>query len=590
MKVKRLNVILKTIPLAFNASKRLFVFDVILSIVSGFFGVAIVYMTTNLFNAVESIQNLNNIDNVMVLLSLYFGILVIKELVDWLSDMLSFIVSEKSIIALSELLHQKASRLDPLSFESSWLLDYIDNAGRGIYFIDYCSKNIINLFLRDIPYLFFVGLYLYTLKPVLFLIPIFIFIPVVVSQLIRTKMFIQLKDEKAPIERQLTKYASYMVETEFFKETRTLGCFSYFKKLYLETQSILNQKTWKMERKSQTIEVISRLMTLLGYYGVLLLLFLTLMEGTISIGAFAAVFTSIQMLYSTANHIIVDRIGSILTGEFAEINSLINYLSIPERQYGNREASAGAIRLEKVSFSYPGREELAINEVSLTINPGDVIAIVGENGSGKTTLAKIILGIYSPTLGSVYKNNVPYEELSRNGLFKEKSAVFQNYYKYLFNLRTNISISDLEMEVERERIDVASKMADLNVDNKEVFSKGYETLLSKRFGGVELSGGEWQRVAIARGLYRKSNFIVLDEPTAAIDPIEEGMIYRRFVDISKGKTTLIITHRLGSIKIADKIIVMRHGKIIQMGSHKELLKKEGLYKKMYETQSAQYKK
>lgn len=146
----------------------------------------------------------------------------------------------------------------------------------------------------------------------------------------------------------------------------------------------------------------------------------------------------------------------------------------------------------------------------------------------------------------------------------------------------------MKLEPEQEKIDIACKKAGLNVTNEEVFPDGYKTLLSKRFGGVELSGGEWQRVAIARGFFREGNVIVLDEPTAAIDPIEEGNVYRRFVDISKGKTTIIITHRLGSTKIANKIIVMQQGEIIQIGNHKSLMQQDGLYKTMYESQAAWY--
>jgi len=510
-------------------------------------------------------------------------------LINWIGDSLSFIISEKSIIAFSEMLHEKANRIDSIDFENSKFLDYIENAGRGIYFIDYCSKNIINLFLRDIPYLIFVGLYLFSLKPILFWIPIFIFIPIVVSQILRTKMFVQLKDEKAPLERKLAKYSSYMIDSEFFKETRILGCFSYFRKIYTDTINILNVKAWKTERRSQTLETISKLITLVGYYGVLLLLFTALMEGTISIGAFAAVFASIQMLYDTANHIIVDRVGSILTGEFAEINSMINYLSIPNRVYGNNETNKGTIQLDNVSFSYPGREELAVDGVSLSIEEGEIIAIVGENGSGKTTLAKIILGIYTPNSGTIYIDKKPYSQLSRNALFGQKSAVFQNYYRYLFNLQDNISISDMKHKSTQERLNIASDKAGVHITNKAVFPDGYKTLLSKRFGGVELSGGEWQRVAIARGFYREGNFIVLDEPTAAIDPIEEGNVYRRFIDIANGKTAIIITHRLGSTKIANKIVVMQQGKIIQIGNHDSLMQEKGLYRTMYESQAKWYK-
>lgn len=591
MKMTRLKIMLKTIPLAYSSSKKLFICDVVLSVVSGLFGVLIVYVTGNLFDTVWLIHGGDSeisVQTVMMALCVYFFVLFVKEIVNWISDSLSFVCMEKSIIALSELLHEKVNKLEAIDFENEKLLDHIDNAGRGMYFVDYCSKNIINLFLRDIPYLLFVGIYLYFLKPVLFFVPVLIFVPVVLSEILRSRMFVRLKDEMAQIKRKVSIYGSYMVEPEYFKETRTLGCFSYFKKLYCDALSQLNMKTWAIERKSQTMDVLAKIITLLGYYGVLFFLFYTLMEGTVTIGEFAAVFASVQTLYQTVNHIVVDRIGSILTDDLPEISSFINCLEIPESKYGDMEEETEDIHLENVSFSYPRRDELAINNLSLTIKQGETVAIVGENGSGKTTLAKLILGIYKPKTGSVLKGSVPYDELSRAGIFGNKSAVFQSYYKYLFNLQDNISISDMDLEMNHERLNNVSQNAGVRYGDAGIFPNGYDTLLSKRFGGVELSGGEWQRVAIARGIYRKSKVIVLDEPTASIDPIEESNVYRRFVDISKGKTAVIITHRLGSTKIADKIIVMKHGQIVQVGSHNELMTEDGIYKTMYQSQAGWY--
>ena len=591
MKIKKFKVLFKTIPLAYRASKKLFIIDVLLSIISGFFGVVVVHATTKLFNAVSANIAASQKNTIILALSLYFGVLISKIFIDMINDAISFIISEKSIIALSELIHKKANDIETTNFENAKLIDSIENAGGGLYYIDYCSKNIINLFLRDIPYLLFVGCYLYSLKPVLFFIPILIFIPVIVSEFLRTTMFVELKNEQAPLERKLSRYNSYMTEPEFFKETRTLGCFLYFKNLYVNTLNLLNKKQWKTARSSQTIEVLSRLITLIGYYGVLFLLFTSLMKRAISIGEFAAVFASMQMLYDTANHIFVERIGPLLTDEFAEINSVIDYFEIPNRVYGQYESDSNNddIDLKNVSFSYPGRNEMAIQGINLHIKKGETIAIVGLNGSGKTTLAKIILGIYMPTQGNIYSGSISYSDLSREALFDNKSAVFQNYYKYLFNLRENVTISDAGLKIEWIRVKNACQNANVPVDNITLFPLGYETLLSKRFGGVDLSGGEWQREAIARGLYRNSNIVVLDEPTAAIDPIEEGNIYRKFIDISAGKTAVIITHRLGSARIADRIIVMEGGAIVQTGTHDTLMKENGLYKTMFESQAQWYK-
>ena len=202
MKIKKFKVLFKTIPLAYRASKKLFIIDVLLSIISGFFGVVVVHATTKLFNAVSANIAASQKNTIILALSLYFGVLISKIFIDMINDAISFIISEKSIIALSELIHKKANDIETTNFENAKLIDSIENAGGGLYYIDYCSKNIINLFLRDIPYLLFVGCYLYSLKPVLFFIPILIFIPVIVSEFLRTTMFVELKNEQAPLERK----------------------------------------------------------------------------------------------------------------------------------------------------------------------------------------------------------------------------------------------------------------------------------------------------------------------------------------------------------------------------------------------------
>lgn len=222
--------------------------------------------------------------------------------------------------------------------------------------------------------------------------------------------------------------------------------------------------------------------------------------------------------------------------------------------------------------------------ISLTIAKGETIAIVGENGSGKSTLTKVLLGLYLPTEGSVRYDQKSTADISFSTIFNHHSAVFQSYLKVGLSLEENIKLSDWYSSAHIESVVTE---AGLNL-NKETFPQGKDTVLFREFDGVDLSGGQWQRVAIARGLYRSHHFIVLDEPTAAIDPLEEQRVFEQFIRISKGKTAIIVTHRLGSARIADRILVMEHGKIVQDGTHAELISKEGKYSQMFHAQANWY--
>ena len=174
------------------------------------------------------------------------------------------------------------------------------------------------------------------------------------------------------------------------------------------------------------------------------------------------------------------------------------------------------------------------------------------------------------------------------GLFKRFSAVFQKYQRYQMSLRDDIGISQINKLTDEKSLDKVCVQAGINIADSS-FPLGYETMLSREFNGVDLSGGQWQRVAIARGYFRTHQVIVLDEPTAAIDPIEETKIYNRFAEVSKGKTAIIVTHRLGSVKLAGKILVMKKGKLIEQGTHDELIAIGGEYSRLYKSQEQWYK-
>ena len=305
-----------------------------------------------------------------------------------------------------------------------------------------------------------------------------------------------------------------------------------------------------------------------------------------NVGAFVAVYTSVGRMFSMMQWS-VEGLRYVFQ-DAGEARNFISFMEMPERDGDADSVPAdGSIRLEHVSFRYPNGEQNAIEDLSLEIRDGETVAVVGENGSGKTTLVRLLLGLYLPTGGRVLRGGVDTKVTPIGNLRRGTSAVFQKFQKYPLTLRENITAGDIQRKVSDAELDAVGEQAGFDAKD-DCYPQGYDTMLSREFNGVELSGGQWQRVAIGRGLFRQYRLVALDEPTAAIDPLEETRIYNRFAEISRGKTAIIVTHRLGSVRMADRIIVMKDGRLAEQGTHEELMAASGEYAGIYQSQRQWY--
>ena len=247
------------------------------------------------------------------------------------------------------------------------------------------------------------------------------------------------------------------------------------------------------------------------------------------------------------------------------------------------------LRAEDVRFAYPDSDRPALDGVSLTIRRGEVVALVGENGSGKTTLAKVLSALYRPHGGRVCWDGVDVSEVDAAQLRRGIAVLFQDFGRYLFSAADNIGLGRVDAIGDRPTIEAAARRAGAD----EFIGRlpaGYDTMLGKMFeGGEELSVGQWQRMALARAFFRDAPFVILDEPTAALDARAEHALFESIRTLFAGRTVLLISHRFSSVRSADRIFVLDHGRLVEQGTHAELMDAAGLYAELFTLQAQAYR-
>lgn len=491
----------------------------------------------------------------------------------------------KSAGRLTELIHKKIKRIDPVKFEDTDFLDNLNKAKEGIRAITMFCMLVFACVSFYGVYFVAIGIYLFRLKPMLILTLLLAFIPAMFAQIVNVRVFADLEEESAPLRREYDYYRKTICDREYFKETRILGAYHFFYKRFENTLKVLTGKVWKAERKVALYQLMLDFTTFAGMAASAYMLFTATMSGEITAGMFAAVFAALTQIFAIMQEVIKQHMGN-MNRDIGKVVNFIRLLDMPERsgEEGEVDFTKGIVA-QNICFQYPGRETFSVKDISVNIGEKETIAIVGENGAGKSTLVRLLTGIYLPMQGRVSIGGLDTARYVPASVYKGISGVFQKYQRYKMTLKENVAISDNTIEADADKITSVLKEAGF-----EKGRIGLDDMLSPEYGGIDISGGQWQRVAIARGLYRVNGFIVLDESTSAIDPIEETLVYKQFAHLAEGKCALIVTHRIGSAKLADRIIVMDAGKIVDIGTHDELIARPGQYAKMWEAQAGWYER
>lgn len=396
-------------------------------------------------------------------------------------------------------------------------------------------------------------------------------VPKIIVEMRETRIKVQNRDKRVELRRMEKLYRETITGDPQYIETKINGADEFFKQKYVDTRNDMDTVATDESTFIKNMGLIfSPLLIYSDISGILtgvLLLYYDIISFSVfgsAVSAFTKLKEDITSILSLVEY--GRRFGIMVEPYF-------DFLAKIERE-GEETTDGKTLELKDVYFKYPNAKDFAISGINLKINPGEKVAIVGINGSGKSTLSKLLLGEFEPTKGEVLIGGGPSKKLKEPEIYDKRSQVSQFFNRYEMSLKENISFDkDLIFNESDVKSFVKKKELDL------------ESVLGREFGGVELSGGEWQRIAILRGFNKTSEFITLDEPTSAIDPINEKEIYDFFDDNSDGKTEIIITHRLGAIKYVDRILVMENGKIIEDGDFRELTERQGKFKEIYDSQS-----
>jgi len=398
---------------------------------------------------------------------------------------------------------------------------------------------------------------------------------------------------QTPIRRQLDYLRVLGGSKEAAKELKLFGLKDFLTSRFTKLSDQIYHEDVLLARRKLIAGSLLSVLGTMGYYGAYLYVIWRTVTGALTIGsltflagAILQCSANIQQIFSTLSSIADQAL--FLTDLVAFLQMQPTIRSKPSAIDVPRPILRG-FEFRNVSFRYPGGGHMVLNSFNFHIQPGERIALIGENGQGKTTIVKLLTRLYDPTEGQVLLDGIDLREYSLESLYREIGVIFQDFMRYEMIARENIAVGRIE-EIDNAALVQHSAHKSMADEVVARLPLGYEQMLGRRFeGGVDLSGGEWQKVALARAYLREAQVLILDEPTAALDARSEFEVFQRFAELTTGKMALFISHRFSTVRMADRIVVIENGRIVEDGKHDELTHLGGRYAEMFEMQAASYR-
>lgn len=529
---------------------------------------------------------------VLWLLVLEFSLVLANDIIVRATGLVDSILSELHSNQVSIELMAHAARLDLMHFESAEYQDRLERARRQA-----AGRNALlsQMFgqAQDIITVITLAAGLFVYAPWLILLLPLSFIPSIWGETRFNTLAYMLSRWRTPERREIEYLRQIGASAETAKEVKLFGLGDYLIGRFrtLAHQIFIENRRVAILRASWGA-LFTGLASLAYYlaYGYIVWRTIT---GAFTLGDLAFLSGSFLRLNGLFQRILLGF--TQIAGQSLYLDDLFSFFEIeptvlpPANPQKFPAPIKSAIKFENVGFRYPETENWVVRNLSFTLAAGDTLALVGENGAGKTTIAKLLTRLYDPTEGRITVDGIDLKEMDPKDIHAHVGVIFQDFIRYSFTARDNIGVGRIEAREDQERIDLAAEqsLADSVIAK---LPKGYDQQLGRLFKkGRDLSGGEWQKVAIARAYMRDAELIILDEPTAALDAKAEAEVFARFKNLAHGKSAVIISHRFSTVRMADRILVLDNGAILEAGTHEELLARKGRYAELFELQAAGYR-
>jgi ATP-binding cassette, subfamily B, bacterial len=582
----------RTFAFVWHAAPGSLIISSILVAVQGILPLASLYLIKLIIDATtRAISSPGNVDlsYIFILTGVAAGIGILNSICQHLAGYYKEKLSIKVSDYVYQLLHKKSVAADLEFYENP---AYFDTLHRAQVEGPFRPTSVVNGFIRllqnSVSLIAITGL----LISFHWAVPLFLIaavIPGVIIKIRYSKKMFKWKRGRTHTERE-GGYLNWLITGNIHaKEIRLFGLGDLFANRFSKIRQTIRGEKLELIKRRSIADVLTQICSIFAMFGALGFIIYRAVNGMISIGDLVMYYQAFQKGLEFFKNLLTGVAGlyddNLFISNFYEFIDLEDKIISPENPVKIPEPIQKGVAFENVNFKYSGSAKQVLSDINFSIDPGEIVALVGENGAGKSTLTKLLCRLYDPDAGIIKIDNTDIKKFAVSDLRNIIGVLFQDYAHYHFSARENIWVGDITVPFESDKIKAAAH----NADAKRIIEKlpkGFETILGKMFrNGEELSQGQWQKIALARAFMRNAQLIILDEPASSLDAESEYEIFNNFKKLLKGKSALLISHRFSTVKMADKILVLENGTIIEQGAHDVLIAKKGQYEKWFKKQS-----